>query len=257
MSTKLIAQEPHFFIPNSETKNYAYKAPLISEQAPEFRSVSIPEITTTYVFPSTHYPKRACDIWIWSPDTGFYLPNRIVAQTVGSTVVHGFSMFNYNVHTRTLYTNFPIVPTEAGNLRIDWIDISKFPNGIHWKNWTPLEVFLYQENDIFAPDKVRAGRHIEIDYINNKYVFDEGSYKFQGHDDNSYTPSLKAKNGAKCFIEICSKPVFGQIAFNDTMDGLMYRGSKLNPVGRDTFQYKLYNQWHQESDSHCIQINLR
>lgn len=257
MSTAIIAQEPHFFIPEAETKNFKYSAPLISEYAPEFGSTSVSEILTSYTFGAAHYPKRVCDIFIWSPDTGFYLPNRVVSQNVGNTVVHGFSTFNYNVQTRTLYVNSPIQPIEVGNLRIDWIDISKFPNGIRWKNWTPLDVFLYQENDIYSPANYRAGRHINIDYINNKYIFDEGSYKFQGHDDNSYTPSLKAKNGVKCFIEINSKPVFGVVALNDTLDGLMYRGSRLNPVLRDTFQYRIYNQWHQESDSYCIQINLK
>lgn len=256
MSTKIIPQDAHFFIPESEMRRYEYQAPVISENAPEFRMVSVSTITTSYVFPIDHYPRRVCDIHIFNPDTNFYIPNRHVTQQIGSTIVHGYSSFNYDVSTRTLYVNSPIEP-EEGNLRIDWVDITKFPGRIRWKDWYPLEIFLYQENEINAPSSKRAGRHIEIDFINNRYIFDEGSYRWQGHDDNSYTPDLKAKNGSKCFIEICSKPVFGTIAFNDTMDGLMYRGSKLNPVGLDTFQYRLYNQYHSESDAHCIQIKVR
>lgn len=256
MSTKTFPQEAHFFIPESERKVFEYKAPLITEVGPEFRSAVTPSISTSYTFPANHYPRRVCDIHIYNPDTMFYYPNRVIAQQVGSQVVHGYSTFNYDKETRTLFVNSPLVPTE-GNLRIDWVDISKFPDRVMWKNWVHLDVFPYQENEIYSPENRRAYRHIEIDFINNRYVFDDGSYRWQGHDDNSYTPDLKAKNGMKCHIEICSKPVFGQIAFTENMDGLMYRGSKLNPVGIDTFQYRLYNTLHQESDSHCCQIKVK
>lgn len=252
----IVPQDAHFFIPESEAKLFEYKAPIIPEIGPEFRSASVPQIISSYTFSGTHYPKRVCDIFLYNPDTKFYYPNRIISQQVGGTVVHGYSTFNYDVSTKTIHVNSNLIP-EDGNIRIDWIDISKFPNREHWKNWTALNIFPYQENDIYSPQNFRTHRHIEIDFINNKYVFDEGSYRWQGHDDNSYTPSLKARNGSRCYIEICSKPVFGQIAFNDTMDGLMYRGSKLNPVGFDTFQFKLYNQYHSESDAHCIKIRLR
>jgi hypothetical protein len=65
------------------------------------------------------------------------------------------------------------------------------------------------------------------------------------------------QGGYRCFLEIVTQPVNGDVRFSDDQLGFAYKPKLLLYRGGDAFSYRLINVMGQESDVACISLFVR
>jgi hypothetical protein len=220
----------HHFFPYASEFTYEISAPdsVQLKDAQDYRVQTVKNINS-FVFPEDHYPLREHDIFVESKTTKLIMPNRPVYVNG----IEGRTNYQYDPTSRTLTFNEQI----KGTYNIHWINFSKI--SVYQQDWRKLPI---SSTEMYV----------------NKTLY-QGFYKTS--DTDKEQPNILNKPGTfqggfRCAIEINTLPLFGMICYSDDLKSFMYRGSLATNKKMDTFQFRLYNPYGQESDPYCYKISM-